>query len=402
MDARMSERPALPPVAVAVLFGFAAANAALLAGLWQSGGWLLDAAGLPLPVDFALFRAAAELAGQGQAAAVYDPAILKGAEAAVLGRDFAGHYGWHYPPTFLLVVRPLAGLAFLTAELAWTAGTVAALLAVAGLVAGWRGILAALALPPVLACAVVGQTGCLMAALFGAALLVLPRRPVLAGILLGLAATKPHLALLVPVALLAGGERRALIAAAAATLALAAASAVVFGPDAWLAFARDVPAAQASLLGEGIMGFAKLQSAFGAARVAGLGGGGAWAAQAGSTAVAALGVALLWRSAAPMRLKAAGLAAAALLATPYLYLYDLPLLAVTMAFLIRGPLSRPDLGLLGGALGATVLVPVLGAPAGLAASLLAAAAVARQAAPILGAAHAGEARRPAVPGVSPR
>ena len=49
-----------------------------------------------------------------------------------------------------------------------------------------------------------GQNGFLNAALLGAALLALDRRPVVAGILFGLLSYKPHLGLLVPLALLAG------------------------------------------------------------------------------------------------------------------------------------------------------------------------------------------------------
>ena len=49
-----------------------------------------------------------------------------------------------------------------------------------------------LALPPTLACALVGQNGFFSAALFGALLLWLPRRPLLAGVALGVLAFKPQ------------------------------------------------------------------------------------------------------------------------------------------------------------------------------------------------------------------
>jgi len=54
----------------------------------------------------------------------------------------------------------------------------------------------------------------LTAALAGAALLSLERRPILAGVFIGLLAIKPHLALLFPVALIAIGAWRTLLAAA--------------------------------------------------------------------------------------------------------------------------------------------------------------------------------------------
>jgi hypothetical protein len=50
---------------------------------------------------------------------------------------------------------------------------------------------------------------------------------------------------------------------------------------------------------------------------------------------AAFGAIWLWKSDRPFALKAAALATATLLATPYLYMYDFPLLAVPFAFLFR-------------------------------------------------------------------
>jgi arabinofuranan 3-O-arabinosyltransferase len=49
---------------------------------------------------------------------------------------------------------------------------------------------------------------------------------------------------------------------------------------------------------------------------------------------------LLWRSRACYEIKAPGVAVGALLATPYIYMYDLVALAVAIAFLLRRPLRR--------------------------------------------------------------
>ena len=73
---------------------------------------------------------------------------------------------------------------------------------------------ALLAAPAVFINAVGGQNGTWTAALFGGGLSLLERRPLLAGGLLGLLIYKPQLALLIPVALLAGRHWRAFAAAA--------------------------------------------------------------------------------------------------------------------------------------------------------------------------------------------
>jgi hypothetical protein len=73
----------------------------------------------------------------------------------------------------------------------------------------------------------------LTAALFGAATLLIDGRPVPAGLLFGMLCYKPHLGLLIPVALAAGRRWRAFTAAVAAVLGLCAFSAVLFGVDTW-------------------------------------------------------------------------------------------------------------------------------------------------------------------------
>jgi hypothetical protein len=109
----------------------------------------------------------------------------------------------------------------------------------------------------------------------------------------------------------------------------------------------------------------------------------AWTVQAiGSLAVAA-GVTLLWRSRAPFDLRAAALAAGTLAVTPYVYMYDLVVLAVATAFLLRHALQREFwpteiTGL--GAAGVLILVfPYAKTQVGLAAILIVLALIAHRA-----------------------
>ena len=99
--------------------------------------------------------------------------------------------------------------------------------------------------------------------------------------------------------------------------------------------------------------------------------------------VTALGVCMIWRSRADDDVKAAALGVGAMLATPYLYTYDLVVLAIPLAFLFR--LGRRD-GFLslewhGMALaGLLVLIfPFVAVPVGFAAVLVVAALVIRRA-----------------------
>ena len=80
----------------------------------------------------------------------------------------------------------------------------------------------------------------------------------------------------------------------------------------------------------------------------------AWAFQWVLTASVAVVLALMWRSRVPYTLKAAALAAGTLLTTPYLFMYDMMVLAIPVAFLVRIGLKTGfrgyELPALGGAL----------------------------------------------------
>jgi hypothetical protein len=92
-----------------------------------------------------------------------------------------------------------------------------------------------------------------------------------------------------------------------------------------------------------------------------------------SGAVAVL-LALMWRSRIGYSLKAAALAAGTLLITPYLFLYDLMVLAIAVAFLVRIGLKhgfqRHELPALGVAALLLMFFPLVGAPTGFAATLV--------------------------------
>src|SRR5205814_7022046 len=81
-----------------------------------------------------------------------------------------------------------------------------------------------------------GQNGILSTVLLGGGVLLLGSRPILAGVLLGLLAYKPQLAVLAPFALLAGREWRALAAAILSQIALGLLSLLVLGAEPWFAF----------------------------------------------------------------------------------------------------------------------------------------------------------------------
>ena len=161
-------------------------------------------------------------------------------------------------------------------------------------------------------------------------MLLLERRPGLAGACLGALAFKPQLAVGVPLALVLAGRWRALLTCAAVAVALPLLSWLVLGTVAWRGFFAAMPFIGSILHDPGI--WPKLVSVFAGVR---LGGGSPSVAAAAQGLCALAGLACVawvaWRrpgAGAEM----ATLVAAAMLCTPYLMDYDLVCLAIPMAW----------------------------------------------------------------------
>lgn len=308
---------------------------AMIGYLWAGSTGTLDGWGRPLGTDFSNVWTAGRMALEGRAAGIYDLAAHYRAQQAAHASDAVPFYSWHYPPPFLLVAAALATLPYLAALAVWQLSTLAAALAVVARCCRDRDTwLVAAGAPVVTVCLTHGNNGFLTAALFGAGLLLMDKRPVLAGICFGLLSYKPQLGLVLPVALIAGGYWRTIAAAAATALALAAASRLAFGPEVWSAFLASTDQTRRIVLEEGGPGWQTIQSAFSAVRRLGGGVAPAYMAQAAVAACAIAATAFLWRSRAAFELRAASLMIAALLATPYVLDYDMVLLGPALALLV--------------------------------------------------------------------
>jgi len=335
------------------------------------GQWPVDASGHPILIDYLSMWAAGRLALAGHAAAAYDWAAHKAVEVGAVGHDFDGYFSWFYPPTFFFATAPFAALPFVPALLAWVAAGLTLFLLGIRMVLPRRGsVILAAAAPVVLWNATAGQNGYLSAAIIAGALALIDRRPMVAGTLIACLTFKPQFGLLIPIALVCGGYWRVFVSAAVATVLLAALSVAVFGSDAWAGFVSSIDVAYKTILVDTDVGAAKLQSIFGVLRVLGGGAGAAWTAQLIVAVPVVAFIAWLWRSSTPIDLKAAALAAGTVLATPYVFIYDLVILVVPVAFLARTGLSTREAIAAGAAALLLLSSPITSAPVGLAASLV--------------------------------
>jgi len=284
----------------------------------------------PDGTDFLAFWSAARLTLAGDPAAAYDPAAMQGLQQA-LGRET--WFPFLNPPPFLAVVLPFGALPLAWALPAWVVVTYAAwLFAARRLVPG--GFWPIAAYPGAMMAAWHAQSGLLVSALLIGGLANLARRPILSGVLFGALVIKPQTALLLPIALAAAGQWRTFAAAAVTAALLTLASVVVFGPQTIAGFLA-VTDTMGQLLGAPSDASLLRQATVFAAVALWTGLGPAMVVQAAFSLAMIAIVWRVWRGPGDPLGKAAVFAIAAVLATPYLYQYDLPLLILPVCWWVR-------------------------------------------------------------------
>ena len=149
----------------------------------------------------------------------------------------------------------------------------------------------------------------------------------------GLQVYKPHLALMIPVALLAGRQWRAIAAATATAGALVLASIALGGWDIWHDYLAFVPVLRRVILEVGDGMWHRHASVFMMVSRLGAGLTTAYAAQMMAATLAAALVAYAWFKDAPAPTRNAAVMIGVLLATPYLQDYDLVLGAFVVVWL---------------------------------------------------------------------
>jgi arabinofuranan 3-O-arabinosyltransferase len=371
----ITEPGAIPASLLNLCFVLFVINAVFFPTAFVAHWWIFDEKGLGIPTDFVNVWSAGKLVLDGHPAQAYDWDVQKQVQVAVLGQSYQGNFAWHYPPPFLFVASLLAHFPYTVAFIGWAAASLVPYVAVMrGIVGRPFGLLLALAFPVVLTNTLVGQNGFLTASLIGGALYLMPMRPVLSGICLGLLSYKPQYGLLFPLVLIAASQWTVFFTAGAVAVAMALASWLAFGTESWQAFFHWMPMFSQAFLTEGRAPWGKMQSIFAVVRYFGGTEPIGWLFQWIMSATVAVVLTLVWRSRISYPLKAAALATGTLLITPYLFLYDLMVLAIAMAFLVRIGLrkgfERHELPALGLAVALLMFYPLVGAPTGFVATLI--------------------------------
>lgn len=189
-------------------------------------------------IDHQIFWFAGVETALGRVLEVYDSAVLR--ENMI--ERFSPKYKaatWFYPPHAMLIYAPL--MASLPYGLSFLATTVASLVTfmftiVKTFSSNSRVLLLAVLAPSTFMSIFIGQNGVFISSLIMAALFILPKRPILAGILIGCLTIKPQFGLLIPFILLF--ERRFLTfgVASLTTISSIGISVLWLGTDVWLLY----------------------------------------------------------------------------------------------------------------------------------------------------------------------
>ena len=311
----------------AVILGLAAL-ALLVASYIQAMG--------PDGTDFLAFWGAGHVTAAGTPALAYDLSVQERVQTAT------GSEGWFAfvnPPPFLFAAAPFGALPFPLAWGLWVLATFAlwAFFAIRAFPRLWLLVLAS---PAALIAAGHAQTGLLTGALLIGAVTLLDKRPLAAGALIGALIIKPHLAILLPFWLAAGGRWRAFVAAGVTVLALLLASWAAFGTQTMLAYTTSWKASAAIMAGDDPEFYLRMATPYSQLRLIMPAD---WAL--GINVALALGLIVMammsWRRLGPDPLASGSLVlAASALASPYLFNYDLPFLILPTLWLVREGLAR--------------------------------------------------------------
>jgi alpha-1,2-mannosyltransferase len=341
----VAQSRSLVPLA-SVAFAFGLYGWAVFAFAFRHDGVIGPVYNFP-GTDFMVYYGAARAALEGHLALLFDgdrfTQYLNLRFHPLLRGELPFH-PWVYPPYFLLLLLPFALVPFGLACFLFLALSFVALVAALGtLYRGGRLVIASAALllaPAASITAVTGQNAFLTAALLLGGASLAATRPLVAGMALGALTYKPQFFLMVPVALVAARNWRALAATGATALALALASLLAFGIAPWQTFAHDVLAPGAQFRAEWRQWSVLFgDDVFASAVLLGAPDGVAKAAQGVAALVAAGAVFWAWRGALGRELRLAVLLAASCLAAPHLQGYDMVLLAAAAALFLIAALD---------------------------------------------------------------
>jgi len=196
----------------------------------------------PFCVDFGLFYAAGKMTLAGNVAQIFDVQAHHAMTEIVLNLTLPYFLPWLYPPFFLFVIVPLTLLPFDVALIVWLALTLAFMIVAARRMLPSHKKLAFLLVgfPGVFLNLRWGQNGFLSTALLGLSIAFMETSPVLSGVMVGLLAYKPQLAILPFFVLIITKNWKAILSAFSTVISASILSLLIFGKEVWIEFFQSL------------------------------------------------------------------------------------------------------------------------------------------------------------------
>lgn len=291
--------------------------------------------------DFINVWTGGQLVREGRVEILYDLHAYADYQRALFGN--IGPHNYSYPPITFPIAALFSLLPYPVSLAFWLCSTGALFIWAARpwwpKDAGptWLAVLTPAALVNIWA----GHYGFLIGALFLFGWRNLDERPLLAGVFFGLMLIKPHLAALVPLALLIRRDWTAILSAAMSAMVLIASTTLWFGWEPWQAFLFRTTGVQASMIDAGSMFFGMMSTSTATAvlRV-----GGSWPVAFAVQALFSLSAIAMVAVAASRRVETQDLAlltaTATFLLLPYAFNYDMTVVMIGALVI----LSRPNVG----------------------------------------------------------
>jgi hypothetical protein len=343
VERRVFERPLwLTRERIALYSAAALVCQLILIGIWAASCWVLHIESVPpLGIDFRVFWSTSFLSLHDGALAAFDPHLLSATEDSLRPKGMFAP--WVYPPTFQLIVYPLALLPYAASYFAFVCigiGIGSCLIACRSAMRTrplpWISVIA---FPGIWVAVICGQNSLITLALAAGALGLLERRPILAGMCAGALVIKPQLAVLLPLLFLCGRHFRAFGAMAATAVSLCLVSEILFGFPVWLEFIRTLSWFDTVVLNdENLM--RAMPTVFGIARRFGISKDAAYVVHAAFALPVVIATAILWIRRLSVEIRFAAAVVATLLAQPYLIYYDLAWLLLPIIYWSAETLKR--------------------------------------------------------------
>jgi hypothetical protein len=308
-------------VVVTIIFSAIVRAAYLAAG---DGSW-------ETLVDFHVFYISGLLVRDGLIDNAYSLEKMFEAQNAFAGSK--SFMPWTYPPPFNLIVGSLATLPFVTAYIVFVLGSFIVYVLCLRLLSSNAFAFSIWAcLPASLVMVICGQNGFLTSAIIGLFSFLYVRSSAWAGAVLGLMIIKPHLAVGVGIWLLFRMEIRTLLIAGAVSFMLCAIATLTMGPSVWTSFMGGVAEAGV-FLKEGYYPLYRMTSIYAGMRSGGVQSQLSMTIQLAFAACAIFVIFLAARHIADQRTGLGLAIAGSFFISPYIYDYDLPMLAVALTLL---------------------------------------------------------------------